>query len=186
MPGIGDFNLSAFFRAMGIKNPAPSVRETVQPVVVVGQLGGLTPRYENPTSPFGGNVSAIVAEFSYFTVTAAAPGGCLIRNARSDALDVVYGTAARVPGLTVVVPSGQFSVNPVQSVVESGTDAVNAIGSAVANPKIQTNTNFSEYGGPFYVPPGITAVFQSTATNQALTDWSLMIEDLPSAENSTV
>jgi len=184
MPGVGDFNLAAFFRAMGIKNPQPSVRESVQPVVVVGQFAGLTPRYENPTGSYGGNVVAVALEFSYFTLTAAAPGGCLLRAARCDAIDLLFGTGARVPGLVVLAPSGQYSVNPMRSVVEFGTDAIQSIGTATANPKMQTNVGLE--GVPLYVPPNVTAIFQTVAANQSITDFAMIVEDLPSAENSTV
>jgi len=184
MPGVGDFNLTAFFRAMGIKNPAPSVRESVQPVIVVGQMGGLTPRYQNPWGSFGGNVVAVVAEQSFFQVTPASPGGCLIEQASCDSLDLVFGIVTRVSPATNLPATGSWSDNPIRAIVETGSIAVSPIPTATFSPKINTNTRPPSF--PWYVPVGRTAYFGSPGNNQGITDFVVLVSDLPAAPNSTV
>jgi len=185
MPGVGDFNLSAFFRAMGIKNPAPSVRESVQPVVNVGNFAGLTPRYQMPTTVWGGDVTAVAGRMSFFQVTPRTPGGCLILFAGSDAVDVLFGIAPRLVGGGPVVPTGTYSVNASVALVESGTDLVVPFAAAVS-PQINAAVGTRMTSWPWLVPPGRSAIFTHKAIASAILDWSIMVSDVISGENSTV
>ena len=186
MPGVGDFNLSAFFRAMGIKNPQPSVRESVQPVVNVGNFDGLTPRYQPPTGAFGGDVGLVAGQTSFIQVTPRTPGGCLIHWAGSDAVDLLFGIRT-VPLFvaTEVVPTANFSVNPVRALVEDGQSVLVPF-VAAETPQINSSQGGTLTSYPWFIPPGNIFVQTHKAAGSNILDWNLIVSDVISGENSTV
>jgi len=188
MPGVGDFNLRSFFRAMGIKNPDTSMRETVQPVIVVGNMSDITPVYRPPSGIWGGDVVAVAAEFSFFQITSRAEGGTLIHQFGADG-NLQFGTldAALPATINTDFPlSSQLSVAPPVSLVTTGSVAAIPI-PLNESPNTNTATHFPLTGGGFrdmWIRPGNTFIAFRSTVNQSAGDWLLWATDLPASENS--
>jgi len=193
MAGVGDFNLRSFFRAMGIKNPQPSMREFVQPVIIVGDMSDIVPQYRAPSGIFGGDAQAVAAEFTFIQVTSRAEGGTLIHGFASDATNISMLTVAPALIMATVFeadyPLGmQLSVEPPVSLVQSGTIVVNP-GTANRLPNPSSSNQFPLAGmtsRPWWLRPGDTMVFIVGAANTGVNDWNLWITDLPASENSVL
>jgi len=190
MPGVGDFNLRSFFRAMGIKNPETSMREFVQPVILVGDMSDITPQYRPPSGVFGGDLAATAGEFSVIQLICRAEGGTLVHVWEGDSNIVMYATGQRVALDTVFeadYPLGCLgSVEPPVSLVETGSIIVNPL---VANrlpnaSSLQKTPLEGAMNRPFWLPPGGTLTWVTGQVNSSVTDWTLWITDLPASENS--
>lgn len=178
MGGNGTFNLEKFFRQMGVKNPHPDMREFVQPVVVVGQFEGLTPRHQPPTYYGGGSIAGVAAEFSIIQITAVAPGGALLRQ-WNQASTHRFGMITRVAGLTVVPDRGPLSMEAAEAIVESGTDVADPMGADWPLVKVADANGFY----PIYIPPGRTFGIAASFVDNGISAWSIIVEDVPAFEN---
>lgn len=107
--GEGQFNIADFIRRIGLKNIREMpVIESVQPVSVVGDQSGLTPRYEAPSGYFGGNVGPVAGQRAIMELTSLGLGGCVVKafvvqsiaNIITQIGDPVIATAATLAGLT--------------------------------------------------------------------------------------
>lgn len=177
--GNGTFNLRFFYRAMGIKNPEPGVREFVQPVVNVGNFAGLTPAYEPPTFLGGGMVSAAVGEWSIIQIRSVAPGGTYLKKFNANNGDFIMGiVATATAGLTAVDDLGPLSFEPSVVVVLEGNDAVSPITGSFPNVRVQGGMNMCY---PLFIPPGRIFSIQGAAQNQEV-NYSLCLMDVPAAE----
>lgn len=183
MPGNGTFNLTNFFRAMGIKNPHPEMRESVQPVVNVGDFSELTPLHRPARASFGGDVTGVVAEFSTVCLTSRSPGGTIINGFGKTAL--FYGIDVLPANFILTfLPSGVYSLQPFVSVVEGRS----AAGLPLPNPGTETPQNpttgqaFTQ-GIDLWIPQGQTFIMSGVGTNIAITDWWLVATDIPASEN---
>jgi len=182
MPGLGTFNLTAFWRAMGIKNPHPTMFETIQPVINVGDMAGLTPQHVPPTDWFGGDVAAVAAEFSLIQVTARAAGGCLIPVANIGTQIPNFGIVPRVPGLTPLAGVGPFSNEPLVSLVEIGTRTPNPLTVGISPHILTSNISVFPATVPFYVPPGQSMIFIRDVVNGSILNWTMCVVDVPASE----
>jgi len=192
MPGVGDFNLRSFFRAMGIKNPQPSMREFVQPVIIAGDMSDIVPQYRPPSGVFGGDVAATAAQFSFIQLTSRAEGGTLFNAFGSDNNNLSILTGAPIVADTVFeadYPLGmQLSVEPPVSLVRTGSVIVTP---ATANrlPNPSQAAPFPEVGAanrPMWLRPGDTLILIVGIVNSSINDWYLWITDLPASENSVL
>jgi len=193
MPGDGDFNLRSFFRALGIKNPEPSVRQSLQPVIIAGDMSQIVPQYLPPSGIFGGDVAAQVAQFSFIQLTSRAEGGTLIHGFGSDLTGISFVTIT--PALTADTvfeadyPLGcQFSVEPPVSLVQTGAIIVNPV-TANRAPNPSTAQQFPEVGtktGSMWLRPGDTFLLITGIVNTSINDWFLWISDIPASENSVL
>lgn len=182
--GNGSFNLTALWRALGIKNPETSISERVQPIINVGDFTGLVPQHFPPTNVFGGDVTLVIGEFGTVQVISRDPGGCILKLVQSGTAALAFQTQA-VPeaGLTPVIPTTQFSNEPVQSIVESGTVAVQPGDPNISPTTIPSNFQFYPGANPqFWIPPGRVFVM-FTVGAAAIINWSLFVVGLPAAEN---
>jgi len=186
MPGVGDFNLRSFFRAMGIKNPETSMREFVQPVIVVGDMSEITPQYRPPQGYFGGDVAATVGEFSYFQMVSRAEGGSLVMAGSDSSLR--FGTFATALAGTIFeadhILSVQGSVDPPVSLVSTGSVVPVPL---VTNrtPGTDASFNIAKGGGEMiWIRPGTTFAVWSFTANASINRWWLKVIDLPASENS--
>lgn len=184
--GLGDFNLTAFYRAMGIKNPEPSMREFVQPVIVVGDLSEVTPQYRPPTGMWGGDVAAFAAEFSFIEVISRADGGSLVQLKSAD--QCVFRTGLEIVGPTFFddphALGCQLSVGPPVSLVRTGhTATAPALQNRSPNTTDQNETTPGN-AKLMWIRPGTNIVFWRVVTNDAINDWALTVIDLPASENS--
>jgi len=186
MPGVGDFNLRSFFRAMGIKNPQPSMREFVQPVIVVGDMSEITPQYRPPTGYFGGDIAGFAAEFSFFQVISRAEGGTL--TSFSTSTNFMFGTV--VPDLPTffVDPwpiAAQLSVEAPVSLVRAGHTATQPIVANRAPTITATNRTIPANNGRLlWIPPGQGILFFGLGVNASINDFACLVIDLPASENS--
>lgn len=184
MPGNGTFNLTALWRALGIKNPEPSVRESIQPVIVVGQFSQLTPQYRPPTAVFGGNVPAVGGEKPIIQVISRGLGGSLLGAFSHESTNAIYYAerAAPLAGFTNRPPAWLQSRDPVLSVVEVGNDPANP-GSNSASPSVTDFPGAYNYPlQPFWLAPGGVVVFWSSVAGSALSNWSMQLTDLPASD----
>lgn len=190
MPGVGDFNLRSFFRALGIKNPQPSVREFIQPVILAGDMCDIVPQYRAPSGVFGGDTPATASQNSVIQVTSRSEGGTLIHQWASDSnlINMRTGTALVLDTITDSPhPLGcQLSVEPPVSLVETGAVLVNPfVASDSPNP---SGAHFFPKSGsnsrPMWIRPGDSMIWLNGAAATAITDWILWITDIPASENS--
>lgn len=183
MPGNGTFNLSRLWQALGVKNPQSTLSERVQPVINVGQLGHLTPRFVNPTNLFGGDVAGAAGDFSAVVLLSRAPGGTNILFAGVAA--AAFGTVNR--GLdTVIAPnpmtvSGNFSARPFLSLVQRGRFAAVPVGGADVQAQLPAAGSFPT-GAVMWIPPGERFFISALASNSALLNFLLLAEDLEAAQ----
>lgn len=186
MPGVGDFNLRSFFRAMGIKNPQPSMREFVQPVISVGDMSQITPLYRPPTALFGGDVAAAIARFSYIEVVSRAEGGTLLGFNTGTSIKIGTGLFPLTP-VFVVDPwpvGAQLSVGPTTSLVRTATTAVMPIPSNRAPGTIDSDSIPNGDGQLMWIAPGNNMLFIRDVVNTSINDFTLKVVDLPASENS--
>jgi len=178
-----DFNLREVTRALGIQNPDWEVRETVQPVLEVGSLAGLTPVHAPPTGAFRFRENAVVGEFGQAGFTAAGAGGTLIARARFQGSTggsiVQWGLVARPAGLVPIAqPGQQFSNVAIATTGVSGTSA----GRALANQQFPAMSDHGdEVPDGLWVPPGVFFLFESQGNNSLL-DITLVLIDVPVVE----
>jgi len=184
VPGNGTFNLTGLWRALGIKNPQPTIREVVQPVVLTADFSDLQPQHPPPMGSFGGDIGAVVAEFATLQVTSAAPGGCYIDQYFSGNQDLHYGIGPRIGGLFTIAPSGVYSPDPLLSIVEFGTDPVNifTITTTPSTPAANRSV-WPGAGRPFFIPAGQSFIAQFQTVNVAINNWAMLVRDVPNSEN---
>jgi len=175
VPGNGTFNLTALWRALGIKNPQPTFTERVQPVIVVQDFSLLTPQHRPATASFRGDVDPVVGEFTAIQVTSRSPGGTLVPWFNSGR-SLTFRTGAMVFTAPIVeAPSGLYSRDPIVSEVITGSNAVAPAFGFL--PLGLTDT------APIWIPQGGSYVMQNSATGQSINNWSMFIIDLPASDN---
>lgn len=185
--GQATFNLTELWNRMGIKNPRPTMLESVQPVINVGDFHQLTPLHVAPTNIVGGDVFNAAGEFSIVQMQARGAGGTLINwwSWQNNAVRYMR-IAAAIGGLTDRTANavGPFSNDPTVSTFQSGTDPVNPVTTfgqrpqALAQNQSQQGTNL-----PLYLPNGATMVWSLNIVNTALNGWAICWTDLPASEN---
>lgn len=175
-----NFSLSAFFQRMGIKNPHPTIHQSVQPVVSVGDFSDLTPQLLPPTFVGGGSQVAVVAEYSCIQITARAPGGCLLRAIWSSSTLVFGIISPAETGLNEIVNQGPLSSEASAVLVEKGAVAVTPFATAVA-PHLRGGSNLL---APiqFFIPPGKVLFMRHADVNQKIDEFGMIISDVPASE----
>jgi len=174
-----DFNLAEFYRQMGIQNPDPALRETVQPVVLVGDFSSLTPQHVPPSAGFGATQLSVAAQFGFVQVQSNDPGGVWITGVLSEA-----GTLANEVGTfptptvpnTVLVPSILASLQPIRSVVSFGTNGVKRL-----TPTRAYRFSRNQDTTPFWIPPGVVLLMETILTNSSF-DFRFKLTAVPSTE----
>jgi hypothetical protein len=174
----GTFNLTEFYRQLGIKNPEPGVRETVQPVLIVGDLSGLTPRHVPPTFIGGGALTDVAGEYTIYQFTSRSPGGSVILSLMCSSFCRV-GIAAPTAGLAVLPDRGPLSNEASTVLAEFGHDAADPM--AGDHPLLRC-ANFHSFAKGWFVPPGRTLVFSPPVVEYAVDNFAIVIEDIPAAE----
>jgi len=186
MPGVGDFNLRSFFRALGIKNPQPSMREFVQPVIIAGDMSEITPQYRPPTGVFGGDVAGAAGEFSWIQLVSRAEGGSLVSLATAS--NFKYATDTNpledTPFTNPHPLHVQLSVEPPVSLVLTAASILIPQTSNRSPSSIDQNDRTEGYPKMMWIRPGGNIVFFRTNTNTSINSWSLTVVDLPASENS--
>lgn len=181
--GQSTFNLSQFFNRLGIKNAKPTMLESIQPVISVGDFGNLVPRNNVATGLYGGTRPSVAGEFAFAQVTSQAPGGSLIYNFH-NINQGLYAMDTRETGATVVPPTCQFSTDPMVSIVEQGTTLVRPGGAFAQFPSAPAPTAslFQAGNPPWWLPPGLTLLMFRTTAASPLNTWNLWMADLPASE----
>lgn len=184
MPGLGTFNLTAFWRAMGIKNPRPTMLETVQPVLVVGDMSGLTPQHVPPTGLFGRDQLNIAGEFPFITVNCRDPGGILITGFwQGQTPQFARIDAAAVPAPTSACGDrGPLSVDAVLTTCDVGSDPVNPV--PFGSPTWPPLNNVAIGPPQIYLPAGAFMCWSQDTVNTSLTSWGLIVQAVPASEPS--
>lgn len=185
MPGLGTFNLTAFWRAMGIKNPHPTMFETIQPVLSVGDMAGLTPQHVPPTDVFGRDIGAVAGQYAIVQIQSRDPGGVWLQAIHATAQVPRFGLIpAIVAGLATVNGVGPFSSEAPLSTVQAGT-AVGSQFSTATDPAFPPQ-NAVVFGGGvmrLWIPPGKIFAFARTTVNTSLNQWFVMLQAVPASES---
>ncbi len=183
--GQSTFNLTEFFNRLGIKNPQPTMLESVQPVILAGDFSGLTPQNHPPMDIFGSDISNVAGEFSMVQVRSRDPGGCYIAWTNFNGLVPVYGRVdPAVTGLTPLAGSGPYSNDPLLTTVEVGTDPVLPFTRAVLPTWPAINLNiFPSTTTRIYLPNGAVFVTARDTVALALLNWSMCIVGVPASES---
>jgi hypothetical protein len=176
----GTFNLTELYRQLGIKNPEPGVRETVQPVLIVGDLSGLTPLHVPPTGLYGGAIISVGGEYSKIQVTSRAPGGSEIR-AYLNGTFLKMAIAGPSAGLVAHPDWGPLSNSACTALVEAGTDAAQTI---VGQAPYFKNVQMQVWpgGGGLFIPTGKTLLLETHTVAINVPQWSMIVRDIPAAE----
>jgi len=187
VPGNGTFNLTALWRALGIKNPQATITERLTPVIVAADLSQLTPLHPPATGIYGGTIGSLVGEFTTLVVDSRSPGGCLIPLQTWGRLVDMWSTPSNpVPtpgaGTVIHVPTGLFSRDAPVSRVRSFTTADVApansytlIGGGAINPVLDLPL--------LWVPQGESVIFQNLTVGQNINIFSFFLRDLPAHDN---
>jgi hypothetical protein len=184
VPGNGTFNLSNLWQKLGIKNPESSMRETVQPVIVAGQLGHLTPRFEPATAVFGGDVAGSGVLFTQFQLTSRSPGGTLILsfgdNAATTTFGITEGLLTSIQAPDPLPPTGVFSDRPFVSLARRGRTVISPIDGSDQAPTQPSAMGFGP--PPLWLPPGKTFFLMAFAAGGNITDYFVIAQDLEASE----
>jgi len=186
VPGNGTFNLTALWRALGIKNPQGTVSERLQPVIVAADLSALTPHHPPPTECYGGGQGATVAEFATVVIDARSPGGCLIPIQVWGRVMLMWSTPVNtipVPSgaTTIFTPVARFSREAAQSRVRGfstpdiAPQGYTVIGGGAINPTLEMLL--------LWVPQGESVIFQNQIAGQSVNFFSFFLRDLPAHDN---
>lgn len=183
----GAFNVSALIRQLGLKAVSGEdlrVLETIQPVLPVGDLAGLTPAHVPPSAMFGDFVAGGVGTNATMEIQSLAPGGLfvdwLIVGPSTSFVGWSVTTVTHAAGLPVLASAGQLSNEPIESVVRSG--AIAAVGgNSVAADSINGGTFFPAH--PWFVPRGSFFSMQSAVANVSVL-LNFSVHEVPAAENA--
>jgi len=179
MPGNGTFNLTALWRALGIKNPSPTIRETIQPVIQVADFSRLSPEHRPATGSYGGVITVGAAmTFTRIEITSRSPGGTLIPYINSGRASNVF-QAAPDPALAAsatVTPTAVWSRDTPASLMRTGTSLLVAPTDRMSMP-----LGVSQIP-EFWLPPGVTAIIQNVTAAQNFSLFGIFLIDLPSAD----
>ncbi|GAI87438.1 unnamed protein product [marine sediment metagenome] len=185
-----DFNLREVTRMLGQQNPEWHVRESVQPVLSVGEFGGLTPAHQPPTGAVGWATVAVAGERPVCLFECRAPGGARIQTEWQPG---AIGFFVRWGLLTVATPAitapivatdrGPFSNVAASSVITTGTSAGAVFGN---DAPIVTFGGaqlliFAPARNALWVPPGARLWFEVQANN-VTSSGSIVWSEIPVAE----
>jgi len=172
----GTLNLKELFERLGIKNPSRADFAEVSPVLVIGQLGHLTPYFEAPTYVGGGDLAAVAAEFVFCQIFSLAPGGTILQRINLSSNFKFGFVPVALAGGTVLPDRGPFSFDTAQVVVETGSvvaDQLVGLHPVVAN---------STHPFPLFIPPGKILLFQSEILNTAVNNLNIVLQDVVATE----
>jgi len=189
MAGTGDFNLRHFFRALGIKNPEPSVREDLQPVILAGDFRDIVPQYRAPSAVWGGDVNPVALERGFYQVTSVAPGGTLVHAFGSDEHTNFGIVAAALPAtqLNPAITTCISSARAPDAIVSTGTIVANPFNPGLTPTAAATTPDRLNLAHPgLWIPPGQTFVNVAFTVNAQLTDWYVWVSDCPAGEHSVL
>lgn len=173
---------------MGIKNPDTSMRETVQPVILVGDMSEITPQYRPPSGVFGGELAGQSGQFSWIQLISRAGGGSLVSMVAATNFKMATDTAL-VNDTVFTDPHPlhvQLSVEPPVSLCRTGADILipqtnnRSAGSSDQNDRTEGHPKM------MWIRPGGNIVFFRNSANTSINGWSLTVVDLPAAENSVL
>jgi len=182
--GNGTFNLTALWRALGVKNPETSLRETVQPVIIAQDFSALTPPHVPPTIGVGTDVPAVLAENSTAQVEVKANGGSWIVLFTTATSNMSFGLLTAVSsGLTVVTNRDIYSREDSPNIFSAGTVTPNPLA------PVNQATSFPPIGGmaslqpmpPLWVPPGMVFAIVHNAVNTTANDILVFWIDCPAS-----
>ncbi len=184
MPGNGTFNLTALWRALGIKNPQASVSERIQPVMLVSDLSALTPLHRPPTGAFGSDIPPVVGETAMWQFQARAPGGCVILYAGTGSV-LNYRTGLDLSGdLAPVAPGAILSAEPPETAVFKGNSAT--LPGVSDDFPILLATSFTVFppnvNATLFVPAGENLIFWRPSISTNLVDTAWIVQDVPASE----
>lgn len=180
--GQSTFNLSQFFNRLGIKNPRPTMLESVQPVLVVSDLSEMTPWIRAPSAMVGFDVAGVIAERGFIQIFARGAGGTLVRTITGSDVFFLSTQQPDLGGTEAGIICVFGDVDPV-SVVKIGTTAVNPwAGGTAGRYASATRPNFSISNGPIYLAPGQILTVGKSTLDSPLNNYNVWFTDLPAAQ----
>lgn len=178
--GQSTFNLSRFFNQLGIKNPKPTMLESVQPVVNVGEFGELTPMFRQPSMMVGFDIGAVAAQRAIFQIHALGQGGTLVHTVTSAGI-IFFVTLQADLGLANQSSVCIFGNTRPASLVTAGTSVVNPFGTTSGRNSASSRPNFSIGNRPFFLDHGQILTCGVAGVNSALNNNNVWLTDLPTA-----
>lgn len=182
--GNGTFNLEKIYRALGIKNPEPSVSERVQLVAQVHDFEDLAPPHRAPTGAWGGDQILAAGQRTSFQIIPKAPGGAMLWYFDFGTSILQFRTTPTVEAALILrVPRAIFSTEVPVCQVLSGTLAVSPV-VANASPSWGTANRFQAMNvKPLWIPPGQTLLFSHDTPGVTVPNWTVIVSDVTATEN---
>lgn len=182
--GQSTYNLSEFFNRLGIKNPRPTMLESVQPVVVAGELSRLAPQLVPPTDIWHIDRNAAAGSFSQAQFCSRGAGGALIHSFHAGGSIAEFALVDAPQALLVTIAgSGPYSAEAPASIVQVGLDLVNPIAAFAASFPNQNTPMFTGPGQSLFIPAGKIFLISTKGMNQGLTNGYIFASDIPASEH---
>jgi len=180
-------NFGRWMRRLGFdRSEEPEISYNAQPVIVVAEHKGLTPRYQGPSMISGGNSFGSAGEHSLMVWHCLSEGGMVCRELRMTTLGgVVFGFPLIGPTWGAIGPIALST-----AVVEQGNPVSTGwVGTVTpANRQMVPSTVWPYQTGvplnittPFFVPPGSHFVVEGLSVNSAISGWGIF-EEYPAAK----
>jgi len=191
--GSKEFPLREVTRALGEVNPEWNIRDSIQPVLNVGSLAGLTPVYSPPVGAWGGSVTTAIGQFSTAILDSNAPGGTIIARTYVDSTSTSQRTRFGIFARPQLLNDESILQDFFAPNAGPGTGNLFRASAAVARTGNQPVSLFAGANGPFtmdiqlmvpdgiWVAPGVSFVMQIEGSNQ-LFSWSMVAVDIPIAQ----
>lgn len=181
----GSWNLNEVLRQLGLKNVSqlPVVR-AIQPVLPLGDSGGITPPLLPPAAWVGGASAAAVGRYSGFQFQAAGAGGTYLRyfSARAGTSGrVTWGITATNPaaGLATACPTYEMGPTPLQTRCFDGNSASSLSINDYPTAYIANNAD-RIFPDLIYVPLGRWLTILDYSVNVSL-EYMALVQDVPAA-----
>lgn len=176
-----DLALGRWMRRMGVTQPQePEVLYSVQPVILVGDHTGVTPRVQGPSIILGGNSPTSGVEFSVMEYHSLSPGGMLISVHQTAVGSAVFGIVddESIWGALGPVEMDRDMIGQPTPLTRGfmGTVVTNALSPIEIYP-YQTGVPHVQIADRVYVPNGRIFLIEGI-TSFAISGWA-HIEELP-------
>lgn len=175
--GETQFNIVDYARRVGLKNvTGMPVIEAIQPVSIIGDQSGLSPKFEPPAAFAGGAGAVMVGERGVIELQSLGAGGCIV-----TAFVFIPLTSFRMFTGTGLVPGGAqmetfvTSNEAPLSILRFGT----AVAPAGNQPVMQQSIL---YKTAMYVPRGDVLSFFTNGDNQVISG-TVWFQDVPASEH---
>lgn len=181
----GSFNISQLVRELGLKAVSAEdlrILETIQPVLIAGDLSRTTPPHEQPAALLAARTDGAIGRRGMFEVQCLAPGGAFVGWIVFSTL----GTTSQIrvvttpSGVATVSPgAGQLSRAPIRSILRIGDVPATGAPSLVLTSGFTAQAGFAD----LYVPNGAFFQIEHATDNVLNVDIGIHWREVLAAEN---